>query len=387
MSLLPQQKGENIIIPREEEQKLRQSLEQKNDADSQRLKRYLEMPDLSRAPDSPIYEVVQKIIGLDYFKGFDAIDVPDIVRADLSFDLFNFPKDHPARFRTDTYFINDEYILRTHTTVMWYYYLRHLIIKERVEKNMPFGVFCHGKVYRKDEIDRHHMNIFHQMDGLYFAPRSQKEITQDDLKEALGEVARGIYGPQTKFRFNPDDFPYTHTSLEMEIQVGSNWLEVLGGGLVQPVVMEKLDMDPAKYTGWAFGFGLERLAIISMDLPDIRLLWSENPRVKKQLKLGQKFVEVSKYPPITRDISFVVSKNFVPNNYFDLIRDIGGNIVEEVKLLDKYENPEKFGTDKISYTYRIVYRSTDRTLTTDEIDPIQKKIYDQTASLFGAELR
>ena len=174
MSLLPQQKGENIIIPREEEQKLRQSLEQKNDANSQRLKRYLEMPDLSRAPDSPIYEVVQKIIGLDYFKGFDAIDVPDIVRADLSFDLFNFPKDHPARFRTDTYFINDEYILRTHTTVMWYYYLRHLIIKERVEKNMPFGVFCHGKVYRKDEIDRHHMNIFHQMDGLYFAPRSQK---------------------------------------------------------------------------------------------------------------------------------------------------------------------------------------------------------------------
>ncbi len=109
--------------------------------------------------------------------------------------------------------------------------------------------------------------------------------------------------------------------------------------------------------------------------------------VKKQLKLGNKFKEGSKYPPITRDISFVVSNDFVPNNYFDLIRDLGGDLVEQVELLDKYENAEKFGKDKISYTYRIIYRSNERTLTTEEIDPIQDKIYQQTAIQFDAELR
>jgi len=105
------------------------------------------------------------------------------------------------------------------------------------------------------------------------------------------------------------------------------------------------------------------------------------------LKLGQKFEEVSKFPSITRDISFVVDKSFTPNDYFDLIRDIGGDLVEEVKLLDKYENTEKFGTGKVSYTYRVIYRSNDRTLTTEDIEPLQSKLYDATAKQFGAELR
>jgi len=122
-------------------------------------------------------------------------------------------------------------------------------------------------------------------------------------------------------------------------------------------------------------------------LPDIRLLWSRDERVKRQLRLGNKFQEVSKFPPITRDISFIVDKSFVPNDYFDLIRDLGGDLVEEMKLLDKYSNLEKFGLDKLSYTYRIVYRSNDKTLLADEVDKIQEKIYDQTAKQFNAELR
>jgi phenylalanyl-tRNA synthetase alpha chain len=129
------------------------------------------------------------------------------------------------------------------------------------------------------------------------------------------------------------------------------------------------------------------MAIISMALPDIRLLWSQDPRVIKQLHLGQKFIEVSKYPPITRDISFIVDKTFEPNNYFDLIRDIGGDLVEEVELLDKYENAEKFGSEKISYTYRVVYRSPDRTLETSEVDPLQNKLYSETKVQYNAELR
>jgi len=116
-------------------------------------------------------------------------------------------------------------------------------------------------------------------------------------------------------------------------------------------------------------------------------LWSDDPRIKKQLKLGNKYIPVSKYPPITRDISFVVNKDFVPNNYFDLIRDLGGDLVEQVELLDKYENAEKFGEGKISYTYRIVYRSNDRTLVSEEVDEIQNKIYSETEKQFNAELR
>ena len=124
-----------------------------------------------------------------------------------------------------------------------------------------------------------------------------------------------------------------------------------------------------------------------MDLPDIRLLWSKDERVVKQLKLGNKFVEVSKYPPIVRDISFIVPNTFVPNDYFDLVRDNAPDLIEEVKLLDKYENIEKFGAGKISYAFRITYRSLDRTLVSSEIDELHKKIEEETKKTFGAQIR
>jgi phenylalanyl-tRNA synthetase alpha chain len=128
----------------------------------------------------------------------------------------------------------------------------------------------------------------------------------------------------------------------MEVEIGGRWIEVLGCGIMTDAIIKNLGLDPNEWSNWAFGFGLERLAIISMDLPDIRLLWSNDERVVKQLKLGKKFIEVSKYPPIVRDISFVVPNTFVPNDYFDLVREIASDLVEEIKLLDKYENCEKF---------------------------------------------
>ncbi|OGN05299.1 MAG: hypothetical protein A2746_00930 [Candidatus Yanofskybacteria bacterium RIFCSPHIGHO2_01_FULL_44_22] len=378
---------QNITIKSDEDKNALEVLNNRHDPEGERLKRFLAMPDLSRTPGSPIYELAQRIIGLEDFKDFDVIQVPEIVKADISFDLFNFPKDHPARNKSDTYFFNDEYILRTHTTVMWYYWLMQEEIKKKIKEGRPVGALCHGKVYRKDEIDRNHMNVFHQMDGWYLCKKSNKVITSQDLQDVLVKIAKAVFGENVKYRFNADTFPYTDPSLEMEVEIGGRWIEVLGSGVVRGVVLKNLGVDPDIYNGWAFGFGLERLAIISMDLPDIRLLWSDDERVKKQLRLGRKFKEVSKFPPITRDISFIVSNDFVPNNYFDLIRDIGGNIVEEVKLLDKYENSEKFGADKTSYTYRIIYRSNERTLLTSEIDPIQDKIYRETISQFKAEIR
>lgn len=378
---------EHIKIESVEALKLRGALENKHDADSERIKRFLAMPDLSRSKDSPIFELIARIINIKRFSNFDVIEVPEIVRADQSFDLFNFPPDHPARSKSDTYYLDDDHILRTHTTIMWYYYLEQKSVKERMAKGMSVGSLCHGKVYRKDEIDRNHMNVFHQVDGWYLCPKKEKKIDLDDLKKVLTEIAQAIFGKNIEYRFNVDQFPYTDPSCEMEVRVNDRWIEVLGSGVVRGSVLKNLGVDPDEYNGWAFGFGLERLAIISMELPDIRLLWSQDERVKKQLKLGNKFKEVSKFPSITRDISFIVDKSFVPNNYFDVIRDFGGDLIEQVELLDKYENEKKFGKDKISYTYRIVYRSNERTLTIEEIDPIQNKIYDETARQFGAELR
>ena len=379
------------------EKKLIEALRKRPDPEAERLKRFLAMPDLTRTPGSPLADLVRRIASLPRFAKFSAkggpaggwknLKVPEIIPYDVIFDLFNFPKNHPARKPSDTYFVDKNHVLRTHTTVMWYYHLNLPEVKDKIKKGESIGAYSYGKVYRKDEIDRQHMNVFHQMDGWYLCRRKNRIININDLKEVLTEIARAIFGKDIKYRFNTDEFPYTDPSIEMEIKISDRWIEVLGAGVVRKVVLKNLGVDPKKYNGWAFGFGLERLAILSMDLPDIRLLWSQDKRVKKQLRLGNKFQEVSKFPPVTRDISFIVDKKFVPNDYFDLIRDLGGNLVEEVRLLDKYSNPKKFGNDKLSYTYRIIYRKSDRTLLSSEVDKIQKKIYNKTAQRFNAELR
>lgn len=370
-----------------EEKILIEALQKRHDPEAERLKRFLAMPDLTRTPGSPLADIVGRIVSLPRFTEFSDLKVPEIVPYDVSFDLFNFSPDHPARKPSDTYFVDESNVLRTHTTVMWYYHLAISEIEEKIKKGEAIGALSYGKVYRKDEIDRQHMNVFHQIDGWYLCRRANHVITIEDLQEVLIEIARAIFGQDIKYRFNIDSFPYTDPSTEMEVQIRDRWIEVLGAGVVRGVVLKNFGVDSEEYNGWAFGFGLERLAITSMDLPDIRLLWSQDERVKRQLKLGNKYQEVSKFPPVTRDISFMVSQDFIPNNYFDLIRDLGGSLVEEVELLDKYSNQEKFGPDKISYTYRIVYRSNDRTLLSGEVDEIQKKIYDETAKQFNAELR
>ncbi|KKS74956.1 MAG: hypothetical protein UV48_C0023G0009 [Candidatus Azambacteria bacterium GW2011_GWA2_42_9] len=338
------------------EEKLIEVLRKRRDPEAKRLKRFLDMSDLTRTPGSPLAELVKRIVNLPRFSDFEVLKAPEIIPYDISFNLFNFPADHPARNPSDTYFVDKDHILRTHTTVMWYYHLALPGVWNKIKKGESVSALSYGKVYRKDEIDRSHMNVFHQMDGWYLCRRKDHIITINDLKDVLIEIAQAIFGKNTKYRFNTDKFPYT-------------------------------DPSPKRYNGWAFGFGLERLAITSMDLPDIRLLWSQDERVKKQLKLGNKYKEVSKFPPITRDISFIAGKDFVPNNYFDLIRDIGGILVEEVRLIDKYEDLIKFGPDRSSYTYRLIYRSSDRTLLSNEVDKIQEKIYSETAKQFNAKLR
>ncbi|KKU49840.1 MAG: hypothetical protein UY47_C0005G0033 [Parcubacteria group bacterium GW2011_GWB1_49_7] len=377
----------NIKIESPEEKELKTKLELRHDAEAERIKRYLAMPDLSRTVGNPIHEIVQRVLAATEFKGFDIIEVPEIVSTEITFDLFDFPADHPVRSKSDTYYVDDNHILRTHTTIMWYYYLQNEDIKRRMAAGEPVGCFSFGKVYRKDELDKHHMNVFHQIDGWYLAPKNKQKLTVEDLQNALLGFGKAVFGKDIKTRFNEDKFPYTDPSIEMETDKNGQWIETGGAGVVKGSVLEKLGVDSSKWNGWAFGPGLERFAMISMDLPDIRLLWSDDPRVKNQLKLGRIYKEVSKFPPVVRDISFVVPKDFVPNDYFDLIREVGKDMVENVELLDKYENAEKFGADKLSYTFRITYRHLEKTLTNDEVNKVHAELESSTEKEFEAEVR
>ena len=376
----------DIIINNDAEKLLKEQISKRTDIKAERIKRVLALPDLSRTDGSPLKAMIDRVLAIEEFKDFDNIVIPEIIPTEILFDLFDFAKDHPARSEGDTYYANEKNVLRTHDTVMWYYYLNDPKIRQKIANQESLGVFCYAKVYRKDEIDRTHMNVFHQFGGLYLMPDSQKTLVIDDLKNALSKIVKSIFGESAVFRFNPDVFPYTDPSLEVEIDISDKWLELLGGGMPKKLVLKNFGIEG--YNGWAFGFGLERLAIAKMGIPDIRIFWSQDSRIREQLKnLENKYKEVSKYPPITRDISFIIDKKVSLNNYYELVQDLAENLIEEVKITDTYENDEKFGADKKSYTFHIVYRSLEKTLTDEEVNAIHDKITEKTRAEFGAIIR
>lgn len=369
-------------------EKLEQEIKTKKDTNATRVQRLLSLPDLSRKENSPIKFIIDKITAIPEFKDFDVIKIPEIVSVRNNFDLLNAPADHPSRKETDTYFLDKDYVLRTQTTVMWPFYLQRPEVIKQLEEAGEIGLLSFGKVYRKDEIDRSHFPIFHQIDGLYICKIKDKEIGMKELQDVLSMIAKNLYGDSVNYRFLEDSFPFTDPSTQIEIQQGDKWLEIVGAGVVHKQVLKNLNIDPEIYNGWAFGFGIERLAMVKMGIPDIRIFWSEDPRITSQFKdINSQYKEVSKFPMTYRDISFLIDKSTSLNNYYEIIRDCAGNLVEAVETLDKYENEEKFGKDKISYTFRITYRSPERTLTNEEINIIQNKIRVRTAQDLQAVLR
>ncbi|MFZ2523057.1 MAG: hypothetical protein WAW92_01590 [Minisyncoccia bacterium] len=373
------------VIPTTEQEEILKKFEYRTDIEATRIRKYLSMPDLTRTPGSPVHEIVERVLNVKSLDGLDIIKIPEIISVPILFDLFNMPEGHPARSKSDTYYVDENNVLRTHDTTFWYYYLNLPEIKEIIARKENIGALCFGKVYRKDEIDSRHMNVFHQIGGLFLAPDEKQTVTPEDLKSVLTDVAKSVFGDDVQFRFYDHTFPYTDPSFEMEAFINNQWIEMLGSGQPKKTVLSNFGLEG--YNGWAFGFGAERLAIASMELPDIRLFWSEDPRVKKQLVLGKKFEEVSKFPPVVRDISFVVANTFVPNDYFDVVRETIPDLVEEVALIDKYENEAKFGAGKVSYAYRVTYRSLEKTLTGEEVDNWHKKLEDTTTEVFGAKVR
>lgn len=386
----PHLKRKNYSVSLAEQEELLKKLKSRTDTESKRLQSYLTLPDLTRLEGNPVKAVTDIILGLPSLRNLDLIDTPHIISAEVVFDLFNFPKDHPARSRSDTYYVDEKHILRPHTSMMWKYYFDIPEVREKLEKHGSVGALSYGTVYRRDEIDWQHTNVLHHIDGFFVCRKDIKNLQQSDLEDILWEVAQSLFGNDTKGRFNVEHYPYTDPSLEMEIAWDSKWIEILGAGLVHPQVLKNLDIDPDVYCGWAFGFGADRLAMVKMRIPDIRLLRSTDERVLKQFKnIDQIYQPVSKYPPVVRDISFIVDKAaFNLNRYYEVVREvIDAEFIEEVKLLDHFDDEQKFGKGKTSYTFRIVYRHLDRTLTNAEIDEMHKKLEKQTKAEFSAAVR
>jgi phenylalanyl-tRNA synthetase alpha chain len=386
----PHLKRAEYHVSLDEQKEILKTFNARADVEADRLRRYMALSDLTRTPGSPVATVVERVVALPSLHNFDLIDTPEVISPKVVFDLFNFPSDHPARSSSDTYFVDNEHVLRPHTSLMWKYYLDIPEARAKLDANGSVGALSFGKCYRRDEIDWQHSNILHQIDGLFIVRKDIKVLDQADLEAILLEVAQSLFGAAVEYKFAVDRFPYTDPSLEMNIKWGENWVEILGAGIAHPNVIRNLGLDPEKYNGWAFGFGADRLAMIKMKLPDIRLLRSTDPRVLKQLAdLDHVYQEVSKYPPITRDISFIVDKEtFNINRFYEIAREvIGDEYIEEMKLLDEYTNDVKFGPGNVSYAFRIVYRHLDRTLTSEEVDKLHHALEDQVRKEFGATVR
>ena len=232
----------------------------------------------------PMYNVLDQIKDIFIGMGFEIVDGPEVELSDYNFTKLNIDEGHPSREWTDTfYFTGDSRVcLRTQTSPMQ--------IHAMETKELPIRMIAPGRVYRKDEVDATHSPMFHQIEGMVI----DKGVTMSDLKATLNLVVEKIYGKGTVTRFRPHHFPFTEPSCEMDIQChkcggkgcptckGEGWIEVLGAGMVHPKVLAGCGIDPDVYSGWAFGMGLERLAMGEYKITDLRLIFENDVRFLEQ---------------------------------------------------------------------------------------------------------
>ena len=232
----------------------------------------------------PMYTALDEFKEIFINMGFEIFDGPEIEQEDYNFTKLNPPADHPAREWSDTFYLTEDssILLRTQTSPMQ--------IRAMEEHGVPIRMISPGRVYRKDEVDATHSPMFHQIEGLVV----DKGVTMADLKGTLNAVIREIYGPNTQTRFRPHHFPFTEPSCEVDIQChkcggkgcptckGEGWIEVLGAGMVHPKVLRNCGIDPDEYSGFAFGFGLERMAMGRFKISDLRLIFENDIRFLEQ---------------------------------------------------------------------------------------------------------
>ena len=246
--------------------------------------------EVSLGHQHPMNQVLQQIKDIFVGLGYQVVDGPEVELASYNFTRLNIEEGHPSRDRSDTFYFNDDdsVLLRTQTSPM------QIRAMEKMEP--PICVLAPGRVFRKDEADATHSPMFHQIEGLVVA----ENITMGDLKGALISMMRKIYGEDAQMRFRPHHFPFTEPSCEMDMQChkchgtgevdgavcstchGEGWIELLGAGMVHPVVLEGCGIDPEKYSGFAFGMGLERMAMGRMKINDLRLIFDNDVRFLNQ---------------------------------------------------------------------------------------------------------
>ena len=381
-------------------------------------------------------------------------DLHPIVTVAENFDSLGFPKDHPGRSRTDTYYINRDTVLRTHTSA-------HEV--EIFRTNRSEGYTISADVYRRDAIDRSHYPVFHQMEGARMWDRrkvpggniakavwtdlerlpkhglsiedlnptthrirnplqaehhslEEVEAIAAHLKRALEGVVVQLFSraqraavnagfvdvndmKPLKVRWIEAYFPFTSPSWELEVFWQGDWLELLGCGVTKHDVL--INAGVPYQLGWAFGLGLERVAMLLFSIPDIRLFWSKDPRFLTQFSSKEDvkvFIPFSKYPECYKDVSFWLrssssstadgtrsnAQDFHQNDVMEIVRDVGSDLVEDVRLVDDFVHPV---SRRKSLCYRINYRSLERTLRNEEINRLHERVRTQLVEKLGVELR
>ncbi|GAQ06470.1 phenylalanine--tRNA ligase, mitochondrial [Aspergillus lentulus] len=385
-----------------------------------------------------------------------------VVSVAQNFDVLGFAPDHPGRSRTDTYYINDKTVLRTHTSAHQQAYFQQI---NRNEATRPeeVGYTVVADVYRRDAIDRSHYPVFHQMEGamlwkrpatdpLKHASRTAAAIMEDvnripahgvpvedpnptihaernplqaehhtaeeveavaaHLKRSLERMVIKIFtearkataaadataqAEPLKVRWVEAYFPFTSPSWELEVFWQGDWLEILGCGVIKQDLL--INSDVPDRIGWAFGLGLERIAMLLFNIPDIRLFWSRDERFLSQFKAGQitRFEPFSRHPACYKDVAFWLPSAAVSggsaaggavpvheNDIMEIVRGVAGDLVEDVRLIDEFTHPK---TGRKSMCYRINYRSLERTLTNEETNGLHEKLREKLVGQLGVELR
>ncbi|MBR3083078.1 MAG: phenylalanine--tRNA ligase subunit alpha [Oscillospiraceae bacterium] len=232
----------------------------------------------------PMYAVLDEIKQIFIGMGFEILDGPEVEQSVYNFDKLNTDEGHPAREWSDTFYFAEDSsrLLRTQTSPMQVHAME--------TRPLPIRMVAPGRVYRKDEVDATHSPMFHQVEGMVI----DKGVTMADLKGTLDQVAKRLYGEGTVTRFRPHHFPFTEPSCEMDIQCykchgagcptckGEGWIELLGAGMIHPRVLRMSGIDPDVYSGWAFGFGLERMAMGRFKIGDLRLIFENDVRFLEQ---------------------------------------------------------------------------------------------------------
>ena len=305
----------------------------------------------------PLEIVKQQIYAYfgDEFRRLD--DLSPVVTTKQNFDDLLVPRNHVSRRPTDTYYVDEDHVLRTYMTA-------HLceVVKEGCSRAL-----LTGDVYRKEYIDRTHFPIFHQMDALAINDTGDPV---DELEHLMDGLMRHLFGGRA-FQKRPAFYPFTEPSFEYSVFYNDRWLEVLGCGQIQQQIMVNCGMP--LHTGWAFGIGLERLAMALFEIPDIRYFWSNDGRFIDQFNEGKvaRFEPWANHGTNERTVTFRLSNKFNERDWFEILRNIAHDYIESVHYTNGFRDE-----DDLYVTYNITYRHIDRPLMTNDTDAIHQTVCD-----------